>query len=116
VPEVASSIPPETEKRESPMVIVAGWIDVDAAVRDDYLASRIEGMIKTRQEPGCIEYVFSADPINAGRARLFELWESREDLDVHLGVLRSSPAPGASFEVVGREVLVYDVNSSGPVG
>jgi quinol monooxygenase YgiN len=98
------------------MVIVAGWIDVDAAVRDEYLASRVEGMIKTRQEPGCLEYVFSADPINPGRARLFELWESREDLDVHLGVLRSSPAPGASFEVVGREVLVYDVNSSGPIG
>jgi quinol monooxygenase YgiN len=100
---------------ERPMVIVAGWIDVDAAVRDEYLASRIEGMIRTRQEPGCIEYVFSADPLNAARARLFELWESREDLDVHLGVLRATPA-NTTIEVVGREVLTYEVTSSGPIG
>ena len=98
------------------MVIVAGWIDVDAAVRDEYLASRTEGMIKTRKEPGCIEYVFSADPLESGRVRLFELWESREDLDVHIGVLRSTPASGASFEVVGREVLTYDATNTGPIG
>jgi quinol monooxygenase YgiN len=101
---------------EDPMVVVAGWIDVDAKVRDAYLASRLEAMIATREEPGCIEYVFSADPVDLERVRLFELWESRGDLDIHLQLLRSRPASSAAFEVVGREVLVYEVSSSGPVG
>jgi quinol monooxygenase YgiN len=101
---------------ERAMIIVAGWIDVDTSGRDEYLAARTELMIKTRQEPGCVEYVFSADPLLPGRCRLFEIWESREHLDVHLGVLRSNPTPGKGIEVVGREVLTYDVNSSGPIG
>ena len=56
------------------MVVVAGWIDVDAKVRDAYLTSRLEAMVATREEPGCIEYVFSADPIDLERVRLFEPW------------------------------------------
>ena len=98
------------------MIIVAGWIDVDPSEREAYLAARTEGMIKTRQEPGCVEFVFSPDPIEGGRCRLFEIWESREHLDVHLGVMRSNPAPAGGIEVVGREVLIYDVSSSGPIG
>src|SRR5580698_5835535 len=101
---------------EDAMVVVAGWIDVDAKVRDAYLTSRLEAMVATREEPGCIEYVFSADPIDLERVRLFELWETREDLDVHLALLRSRSTQSAAFEVVGREVLVYDVTSTGPVG
>jgi quinol monooxygenase YgiN len=101
---------------ERAMIIVAGWIDVDASERDEYLAGRTEGMIKTRQEPGCVEFVFSADPILPGRCRLFEIWESREDLDVHLGIMRSNPAPAGGIAVVGREVLTYDVSSSAPIG
>jgi quinol monooxygenase YgiN len=101
---------------ERAMIIVAGWIDVDASERDAYLAARTEGMIKTRQEPGCIEFVFSPDPLLPGRSRLFEIWESREHLDVHLGIMRSNPAPPGGIEVVGREVLAYDVSSSAPIG
>jgi quinol monooxygenase YgiN len=98
------------------MLIVAGKIDVDPAVRDDYLASRHEGITRTRDEPGCIDYVFSADSLLPGRVRLFEIWESREALDVHLKLRDSRPAPTPAFEVLGREVLVYNVSSTGPVG
>jgi quinol monooxygenase YgiN len=101
---------------ERAMIIVAGWIDVDTSERDAYLAARTEGMIKTRQEPGCVEFVFSADPLLPGRCRLFEIWESREHLDVHLGIMRSNPAPSGGIEVVGREVLIYDVSGSAPIG
>jgi quinol monooxygenase YgiN len=98
------------------MVIVAGWIDVAAEDRDAYLAARIEGMLATRDEPGCIDYVFSADPTTPERLRLFERWASQADLDTHLQVMRSRPSTPSTFTVTGREVLVHDVATSKPLG
>lgn len=98
------------------MLIVAGWIDVSASDRDAYLSSRLDAMIATRDEPGCVEYVFSADPIDPGRVRLFELWESRADLDVHLQVLRAKPPAPGGVAVVARSVAVYEIASSAPLG
>jgi quinol monooxygenase YgiN len=90
------------------MVIVAGWIDVDASQRDHYLVARREAMLASRDEPGCIDYVLSLDPIHPGRVRLFECWRTREDLDEHLKVFRSRP-PAQSFRVNAREVNIYEV-------
>ena len=47
------------------MIIVAGWIDVDASKRDEYLAARTEGMLNTRQEPGCIEFYKTARSVHS---------------------------------------------------
>lgn len=94
------------------MVIVAGWMDVAETDRDDFLASRLEAMRRTRDEPGCLEYVFSPDPIHLGRVRLFELWASRADLDVHLNLMRSRPTPAHSVTVIARNVAVYETSAA----
>ena len=98
------------------MVIVAGWMDVAEEERDAFLASRLEAMLKTRDEPGCLEYVFSPDPINPRRVRLFELWGSRADLDVHLGVMRARPAPAQTIAVIERSVEVYETSAAESLG
>jgi quinol monooxygenase YgiN len=97
-------------------LIVAGWIDVSATDRDAYLSSRLDAMITTRAEPGCVEYVFSADPVDPGRVRLFEQWDSRADLDVHLQVLRAKPPASGGVAVVARSVAIYEIASSEPLG
>lgn len=97
------------------MVIVAGWIDVAPDQRGAYLESRLAGVLATRSEPGCIDYVFSPDPHDPGRLRLFERWESQQDLDVHLQLLRSRPPAAGGFEVLGREVVVYEVGAATPL-
>ena len=98
------------------MLIVAGWMDVAEDKRDAFLASRLEAMLKTRDEPGCLEYVFSPDPIDTRRVRLFELWESRADLDVHLGVMRARSAPAQSIAVLQRSVAVYETSAAESLG
>jgi quinol monooxygenase YgiN len=48
-------------------------------------------MRKSRAEPDCLEYTFSADPIDPDRVVLFERWASRETLGSHLAALRADP-------------------------
>lgn len=99
------------------MVIVAGVFEVDPEQRDAFLAGRFDRMRTSRAEQGCLEYTFSADPLDPGRVVLYERWASQDDLDAHLAV---PPAPPASpgTEVVPRSVsiVVYDVTGERPLG
>jgi len=98
------------------MVIVEGTIDVDPSGRDEFLAGRRDAVLATRSEPGCIEYAFSADLIDPGRIRIFERWETPEDLDTHLDRLPQQPAPApGSVEMRGGEIRRYEIASMGPL-
>jgi hypothetical protein len=98
------------------VLIIAGHFEVDPAQRDQFIRDRIEGMRKSQAEPGCVTYVFMADPIEPGLVRLFERWESKEALAVHLGVLREGPQPASDIKVLGAEILQYEISAVGPVG
>lgn len=98
------------------MVIVAGWIDVAPEDRERFLEMRHDAVLHTRDEPGCIDYVFSADPIDSARVRLFERWEDRGALDAHLGLTRARPPSPGAVNVVAREVNVYEVGTAQPLG
>lgn len=41
-------------------------------------------MLATRAEDGCIEYNYAEDVLDPGLIRVSEVWESREQLAVHL--------------------------------
>ena len=101
------------------MIIVAGTIEVDPADRDAFLQGRADAVRATRSEPGCIEYAFSADVIDPGLVRIFEIWESGDALTTHLEVLASQQSQtsggGPAIAVKGAEVLRYEVSSSGPL-
>jgi quinol monooxygenase YgiN len=104
------------QEGERQMVVVEGIIDVDPSQRDEFLEGRREGLLATRDEPGCIEYAFSADLIDPGRIRIFERWATPEDLDTHLGLMaqRPAPAPG-SVQMRGAEFRRYEIASMGPL-
>ena len=99
------------------MVIVAGIFEVDPEQRDAFLAGRFDRMRSSRAEQGCLEYTFSADPLDPGRILLYERWASQEDLDAHLAVPSPPPASPAA-EVVPNSVsiVVYDVTGERPLG
>lgn len=98
------------------MLIVAGFIDVAPDDRERFLASRRDAVAATRDEPGCIEYVFSADLADPGRVRVFECWESADDLALHLEVLSGrAPSPGG-VDVVARRLLRYEVTGVQELG
>ncbi len=66
-------------------LVVGGWNEyATREERDTVLTHLIDMAIATREEDGCIEYLVAADPTHEGRLVLFELWESKEQHDVHL--------------------------------
>jgi quinol monooxygenase YgiN len=69
----------------SKMIIIAGTIDLeDPDKRDAALVSVRALQQKTRdEEPGCLAYVFSADPCVAGRLVVYELWHDEASLAAH---------------------------------
>ena len=84
------------------MVIVAGWFEIDPAERDAFVAGRVEAMVRSRAERGCIEYVIAADPVDPGRAVLFERWESQADLDADAAAAKRGQGGAEVGRAVGR--------------
>ncbi len=93
------------------MVIVGGWFEVDPSERDAYVAAQADAIRRSRAEPGCIEYVIAADPVEPGRAVLFERWASQADLDAHLAGLSSAPkSDGPRVAPTALSIVAYDVS------
>lgn len=98
------------------MVIVAGVFQVEPARRDEFLQSRRAGILATRDEQGCVDYVFSADPDDPGVVRLFERWETADDLAAHLAGLRQRPAPPDDAPaMLSADIQRYEIASFGPL-
>jgi quinol monooxygenase YgiN len=98
------------------VVIVGGTFAVDPGQRDDFIANHHDMIRTSRSEAGCLEYTYSADPIDPGRVVLFEIWESQDALDAHLRVLRAAPpAPETAepqVEASSYSIVIYDVAAS----
>ena len=92
------------------MVIVGGTFELDPSEREQFLRGRHEMMRRSRNEPGCLEYTFSADPIDESRVVLFERWASQEALDAHLAGLRADPLSSRSETTpITSSIIIYDV-------
>ncbi|MFI5909800.1 putative quinol monooxygenase [Dactylosporangium sp. NPDC051541] len=62
------------------MIIIAGALRVEAGDRERYLAAVVEVARLARDAPGCLDFIQSADPLDAEVIRVYERWESDEDL------------------------------------
>jgi quinol monooxygenase YgiN len=65
------------------LIIIAGTVDVDPEQREAALVAGCEHMKETRKLPGCLDYVWSADPLTPGRIVILERWETQDSLEVH---------------------------------
>jgi quinol monooxygenase YgiN len=93
------------------MVIVGGWFTVEPSEREAFIAGQAEAIRRSRAEQGCIEYVIAADPVEPGRAVLFERWASQADLDAHLAGLSSAPKSDApQVAPTALSIVAYDVS------
>lgn len=95
-------------EEENVVIIVAGWIEVAAAQRAEYLADCATVMTAAADSPGCLDFVLSADPMNADRIRIFERWESDEDLDRFRG---SGPDASQTAQILCAEVARYRISA-----
>jgi quinol monooxygenase YgiN len=66
------------------MIVVRGTITIDPDKRAAALAGSVPYQLATRNdEPGCLAYVFAADPCEANVISVFELWEDAPSLAAH---------------------------------
>jgi quinol monooxygenase YgiN len=97
------------------MLIVAGHFVVDPADQEAFVAGRVAAMTATRTEAGCLEYVMSADPVDATRVILFERWADQTSFDAHLAGLADGPKSTGPAPK-GFEVKIYDISGERAFG
>ena len=100
----------------SEVVIVAGTFTVDPARRAEFLEGRLESIRASREDRGCLEYTMSADAVDPGLVRLFEMWTSLADLQAHVQRIQSSTPAGGGVPVLARDMKVYVNAQEQPFG
>lgn len=93
------------------MLIVAGWIRVDPAERQAYLADSTTVVEQARSASGCLDFAVSADLVDPGRINVHERWHSEAEL---LAFRDAGPSDGQQMAVVDAEVQRYEILLAGP--
>ena len=93
------------------MVIIAGKVYVATDQRDAYVTGFQEFIKNERNEPGCLDVVVAADPIEDNRVNLFELWDSQEHMDAFRRIAKS---PALTTEILEDHTMKYEISASGP--
>lgn len=99
-------------------IIIAGEITIPADKRAAALeATRDLQQAPRDEEPGCLAYVFSADPCRDDVITVFELWEDADSLAAHFlhpNYFQMRDALGAAG-ITGATTMKYRVDASAPV-
>ena len=99
------------------MIIVAGTIRVPPENLDKLRPHAAAVIRATRAEAGCVVYSFAEDLLDPGLIRIFEIWESRADLDRHGMTPHMEPWRAAvqAHGVTGRDIQVYPAEPGEPI-
>jgi quinol monooxygenase YgiN len=99
------------------MLIIAGTITVDPDDREKFLALRQDTVARARQMKGCLDYAFSADIVDPSCVRLFERWESDDDVAAwmvaHHTDREQSGQPVVAIQRM--DFLKHQISSTGPI-
>ena len=89
-------------------ILIVGTISVDPGRRRDLLAAIAPLVGRTRdEEPGCLDYAFMADTVEADRVVVVERWRDEQSLAAHFEhpnflatktALRANGSGGSSIE------------------
>jgi quinol monooxygenase YgiN len=103
--------------QEAPAVIVSGWIDFEPADRDEALRAFAVVVAESREEPGCVDYVFAPDPDDPARVRVFEHWTSDAALTEHLTLphVQELRAAISGLTRTGRQMTHHTIAASRPM-
>lgn len=95
------------------MLIVAGSITFDPAKTELAKEACSKMMAATHEEPGNHAYVFSIDVSDEATLRIFELWETQEDLDHHFTLphMADFQAVVPELGITGMAIDKYEVAS-----
>lgn len=94
------------------MVVVAGFIEVEPARREDYLTGCVAVVEQARRAPGCLDFAIGADLLAPGRINIFERWATREDVEAFRG---SGPEQEQTAAVLRASVAEFDIATVRPL-
>ena len=63
------------------MIIIAGHTITESGKRDAAVRAFSDMLERARKHDGCLDLSISADPLDADRINVFELWRDRESPD-----------------------------------
>ena len=99
------------------MIIVAGTVEFDPTRRDAALRAASPLFAPTRAQPGCLDYVWAADPSSPSRVYVIERWADTASFAAHL----AGPCYVGMLEVLGKnglrgaDVAKYRIDKREPV-
>jgi quinol monooxygenase YgiN len=99
------------------MLLIAGTLDLPAENRAALLASAEPLMRASQAEDGCHDYLMMADPLDAGRVRVFERWEDETALAAHFATPHMAEFGAAlgGLGLTGSDLTKYVIASAGPL-
>jgi quinol monooxygenase YgiN len=99
------------------MLIIAGTLDLPPENRAKLLEAAEPLMQASEAEDGCHTYRMTPDQLDAGRVRIFELWESDDAIAGHFAQPHMAEFGAAigSLGVTGSDLTKYVIASSGPL-
>jgi len=100
------------------MIIIAGTITIPADKRAGCIAAIAPFQKATRTQPGCLAYVFSADPVRDDVISVYEQWADAPSLEAHFRVHPNYTAMRELFAqhgITGVEVRKYRTDADAPV-
>lgn len=97
-------------------LIIAGRLRVDPAKVEALVSHAVEMMRATREEEGCIAYVFSPDFTEPGLIHLFEEWRDEACLAAHFasGHMKIWREALGGLGPIARELTTYQIASQAP--
>jgi quinol monooxygenase YgiN len=99
------------------MLVISVRIRLDPSQRDAAIAAAKAVMAETHKEPGCNEYVFTADLDDPAVFRVFEEWESEDALGAHFTSphMAEFQAAMGGFGISEMDAHKYTVTDKGPI-
>jgi quinol monooxygenase YgiN len=94
---------------EAKQIVVAGYLTVDPASRDEYLAGFREVVRQARLGEGCLDFAISPDLLDSSRINIFERWRSQGHAETFRG---SGPSDDQSATMTSASVVEYDVDAA----
>jgi|GEM_PF-4939595 len=99
------------------MLIIAGTFKIDSEIRDNFLNDAEEMILLSRKEEGCLSYSFMKDLYQDSIIRVYELWESQENIKNHIASAHSlhwnqNVLTGYSCEI---DIKKYNISKVGEI-
>lgn len=94
------------------MIIIAGYVLMDASDRDRYVAEHRDLIERARAFDGCTDLAITADPVDASRVNNVEIWDSSVALEAWRA---QADAPDPGIALVATAVQRYDATDGGPL-